>query len=65
MVPQKAMEQELKSQEKELTDDINGLNKKVASAFYADPNRLKCTPSLSQSFSRSSSMMPKLSYVTS
>jgi prefoldin subunit 1 len=28
MVPQKAMEQELKSQEKELTDDINGLNKK-------------------------------------
>lgn len=31
MVPQKAMEQELKGQEKELTDDINNLNKKVTS----------------------------------
>ena len=29
MVPQKTMEQELKGQEKELTDDINNLNKKV------------------------------------
>jgi len=28
LVPQKAMEQQLKSQEKELTDDINNLNKK-------------------------------------
>ncbi|KAF9225316.1 Prefoldin [Gyrodon lividus] len=28
MVPQMAMEQELKGQEKELTDDINNLNKK-------------------------------------
>ena len=32
MVPQKAMEQQLKSQEKELTDDINNLNKKVISS---------------------------------
>lgn len=31
MVPQKAMEQELKGQEKELMDDINNLNKKVTS----------------------------------
>ena len=31
MVPQKAMEQELKGQEKELTDDIGNLNKKVTS----------------------------------
>jgi len=31
MVPQKTMEQELKGQEKELTDDINSLNKKVIS----------------------------------
>ncbi|KAG6336239.1 hypothetical protein ID866_2858 [Astraeus odoratus] len=29
MVPQKAMEQELKAQEKELTDELNSLNKKV------------------------------------
>ena len=29
MVPRKTMEQELKAQEKELTDDINNLNKKV------------------------------------
>lgn len=36
MVPQKSMEQELKGQEKELTDDINSLNKKVTSAFCAD-----------------------------
>lgn len=28
MVPQKTMEQELKTQEKELTDEINSLNKK-------------------------------------
>lgn len=30
MVPRTAMEQELKHQEKELTDDINSLNKKVS-----------------------------------
>ncbi|KAG1793933.1 Prefoldin [Suillus plorans] len=29
MVPRKTMEQEFKSQEKELTDDINSLNKKA------------------------------------
>ncbi|KAG2149448.1 Prefoldin [Suillus cothurnatus] len=29
MVPRKTMEQEFKSQEKELTDDINNLNKKA------------------------------------
>jgi len=29
MVPRKTMEKELKTQEKELTDDINNLNKKV------------------------------------
>lgn len=29
MVPRKTMEKELKTQEKELTDDINSLNKKV------------------------------------
>ena len=29
MVPRKTMEKELKNQEKELTDDINNLNKKV------------------------------------
>jgi hypothetical protein len=29
MVPRKTMEQEFKTQEKELTDDINNLNKKV------------------------------------
>ncbi|THV06527.1 Prefoldin [Dendrothele bispora CBS 962.96] len=29
MMPRKEMEQELKSQEKELTDDINNLNKKT------------------------------------
>jgi prefoldin subunit 1 len=31
MVPRTTMEQELKAQEKELTDDINNLNKKVCS----------------------------------
>lgn len=29
MVPRKTMEEELKSQEKELSDDISSLNKKV------------------------------------
>lgn len=30
MVPRKTMEEELKGQEKELSDDINSLNKKVS-----------------------------------
>lgn len=42
MVPQKAMEQELKGQEKELTDDINNLNKKVTRASV-QIHRLMCT----------------------
>jgi prefoldin subunit 1 len=33
MMPRKEMEQELKAQEKELTDDINNLNKKVRITF--------------------------------
>lgn len=32
MVPRQEMETDLKSQEKDLTDDINNLNKKVRSA---------------------------------
>jgi hypothetical protein len=34
MLPRKALEDELKQQEKELTDDINNLNKKVRSSRH-------------------------------
>ena len=40
MVPQKTMEQELKGQEKELTDDINNLNKKVTLDVLTSRNPL-------------------------
>jgi prefoldin subunit 1 len=33
MVPRNTMDQELKGQEKELSDDISSLNKKVCSAY--------------------------------
>ena len=33
MVPRPTMEKELKAEEKELTDDINSLNKKVSLVF--------------------------------
>lgn len=63
MVPQKTMEQELKGQEKELTDDINNLNKKVSSGVLRRTSA-KNTLFLSRSFWRSSSTMLKPSYVT-
>jgi hypothetical protein len=62
MVPQKAMEQELKGQEKELTDDINNLNKKVTSSISGSVYLLTL---VSQNISKSSSTMPRGSCVTS
>lgn len=37
MVPRKEMEKELKTQEKELADDISNLTKKVRTIFSAEP----------------------------
>ncbi len=64
MEPHKVMVNDLRSQEKELTDDINNLNKKVgwlplavwrtSSSYNSSPNSL-----------RNSLMMPRHNYVTS
>lgn len=43
MVPRKTMEEELKGQEKELSDDISNLHKKVGDVLQASPlHRPQC-----------------------
>jgi hypothetical protein len=45
MVPRKTMEKELKTQEKELTDDITNLNKKVkVLSSFAGLSLTSCDP---------------------
>jgi hypothetical protein len=59
MVPRKALEDELKQQEKELTDDINNLNKKVCSSRHLGDAAI--TVCNSRNILRSSSQMHNLS----
>ena len=58
-VPRSTMEKELKAQEKELSDDITNLNKKVE--FCAFHFSFVVSTICSQSTSRNSSMMLNLS----
>ena len=62
MVPRRALEDELKHQEKELTDDINNLNKKVS--FSCHIASIMITVYNSRNISRSNSQMRNLSYGT-
>jgi hypothetical protein len=59
MVPRKEMEKELKDQEKELSDDITNLTKKVGIALSPSLPSHRCN---SQNISRNNSMMRRLSY---
>ena len=65
MVPQKSMEQELKSQEKELTEEINSLGKKVGLAMCLRVISLLMPRTRSQNTWKSSLMMPRLNSGTS
>lgn len=62
MVPRKALEDELKQQEKELTDDINNLNKKVRSSRRLGGATI--TAHNSRNILRSSSQMHSLNCET-
>lgn len=64
MVPRPAMEKDLKGQEKELTDDINNLNKKVSPKGVSYSIRLSrnvCSPNIW----RNNLMMLKINYAIS
>ena len=62
MFPRKALEDELTQQEKELTDDINNLNKKVPFSCHFD--NIAITVCYSRNISRSNSRMRNLNYET-
>lgn len=60
MVPRPIMEKDLKKQEKELTDDINNLNKKVSWARILVAAELRLDIRYSQSTWKSSSTTRKV-----
>lgn len=60
------MDKDLQAEEKELTDDINNLNKKVGTCYYLELFTISDTYHFCRiSTWKSSSTMPKPSYVIS